>query len=668
MKKIITLELDVSVIQEEYVPYSAGIWMRTLTYPQALQDASYWTTAFTGTWTLAAEPVTVGSTLVDNRIMGEVASIDELYIQDNSFYWDQATQTHYIALFDYFPANSYVQVRTGQTTGFMSEAQFNEMGMPYDSYIAAVFYDPRLIPGSIDISEEVDDQKTGIFVFSDLSASIDNSDGEYDQIRAQIVGNEMRVAVAHLSESPEEEIMTGVPFKTKADPGDFVIERSGVIEDVDYSDPNEPVIKGRDPRENWTQDIGVNLLTTAEFADLPDNFINKRKPVIFGPVMGSFCIPLDKPATPTTTDFLICDIAYGAIQSTDSIYFDGTIGTSTVRRDLTGGEFSVNLSTGILTITNYKSGKAYFSGTVTTMTTSVEMILFILDEFENLAFISSNFNQTEIAAVPDYTTHVYIDEKGETVSDVIQKLCADIQHDMIEQGTILTLRDQNEERASVETILFDEITDNPAGWVNDRTDTVKTISVTYNPDHRTDEAETYYDDSQEQTAIDNNLKAVDKSFETNLTDPAQVAAIFDPYYARFVVESRTVFINRLLNFSAGLADFVTFKLSRQVNGQDKKVFERALYKIISHDKVNNTAEIIYYSDRAEPYLSPGLPAFATPAFGAPTVVVVYNPYSGVPAFAVPAFATPAAPGGATPILDPVSGSGYVAGATQQIGE
>lgn len=602
MTKIKILELDFTSLTTGYTAYSAGIYQKTFTVQQAVQDASFWTTVFGFAWDYDVDAVSIGSVRVDDTILGKVESIAELREQDGSFYYDSANQIIYLALSDYANAWNYRVYKAGETTGFIDQAQLQYInGVPYpvDSYLGSSYYEPRLSSG-ISASISIDDQKNGIFVFDDLTASINNADGKYDNIRADITGNEARLLTADIADSKEEEIATGYPYKLKAEQSDFNIVRLGVVEDVDYSDPNEPKIKAIDVRSDWSKKIGTNFLTLSEYPDLEDKYVDKRKPILIGQVNGSSCIQLsENPATSTATDFLICDTSIGDIETVDNIYFEGQISGADVDRYLTAGEYSVNTSTGILTINNFDDGKAYFYGQVTELTETVEIILFLLENYQNLSFINSNFNIAEIDAVKalDYKTHVYISEKGEKLSAVIEKLVMDIQVDFFQQGSKLTMRESNEERTAVCDIPPREIKDNPAGWVNDRTDTVKTISVTYNQDYRTEETETYYDNSNEQEAIDNNRKAVDKEFNTNLTSASDVAAIYDAYYSRFVVPSRTITVNRTFATSAGLTDFVTFKVTRvnAIDG-DKDVFPRGLYKIVDKDPINDTLEIIYFRD------------------------------------------------------------------------
>lgn len=676
MAKIKLLELDITQITEDFTPYSAGIYQRTMSVPDSVQANSFMVTVFGCTWdSVDSEPVEVGSVRVDNELLGKVDSIAEMYLQDGSFFYDSAAQILYIALFEYLPAWFFKIYKIGETTGFISEAQkqlINGEVFRVDAYLGATFYEPRL-NNDITITQTVDDQQNSLFTFDNITASINNGDGKYDKIRDNITGNEARVLIANISDTPEGEIATGFPYKLKADREDFEIERLGIIEDVDYSDPNNPTIRAIDRRSDWSQTISTSILTKTDFPDLPDESVNLRKPLVIGNVRGVSCIRVEpEPVSSTNTDFIVHDTTAGTA-SLSSVYFTGSISGSEVDRVLTGGEYSFNSTTGVLTINNYDSGEAWAYGTFGSITNFVDIILFLLEEYAGLAYIPSNFlkNDIEIIRALGYQAYVYVDGSGEELRTVVEKLCMDSLIDFLPIGSTLTMKQSNTEEASIEDIPYYQITDNPAPWVNDRTDTVKTVTVQYNYDYRTDTYETYYDASREQEAIDNNRKAVDKVFTVNLTSLLDIESIYTDFYDRYVEPTRVVTINRTIPFTAGITDFVTFKLTRQTTAGQNEVFTRALYKVISQDKINNTAELVYFSDRAEPYFSFGRIAGVGGgiAYKAPDQKLITEPFTGNIAYTkTPAYVRIASITGISGRPASPDQSGNIAGINQQVGE
>lgn len=684
MRKIRMLELDFTNVVETFVSYSAGIYQKRLTLSQAGQDASFWSTAFSGTWDIDEDPVTVGSVTVDNNILGSVDSVDELREQDGSFYFDTAKQTLYLALYDYANAWYYRKYKDGETTAFISEAQrqmINGVCFPVDTYVGAQHIEPRL-ESDISVSESIDDQSDRIFKYDDSEASINNSDGAYDNIRDEVTGNEMRLYIADLADSPEEALASGVPYKLKADIDDFNLVRATIVDDVDYSDPNAPTISGTDIKADWEQKIGQSILTTDDYPDIEDKYVNKRAPLAMGEVNGVEAIPLaDEPETSSSFDFLVHDVIVGDLTwaDDDAVFYleDGEINGSDYDGFLTASMYDYDETTGILTVYNYDDGDIFTYGTFGTRTNAVDILLFLLDEYANLAFIASNFNINEIEEIRalGYETHVYIDKSGDELNGIIAEIVNDIQCDFFQQGDTFTLRRSNEERISTEAVETYELLDDPVPWVNDRYDTIKTVSVNYAWDYRTDEYTTYYNDDLEQDAIDLNRSATDEEIDVHLTNATQVDALYgsadDGYYGRFSVPRRTITINRAIPFTAGLTDFVTCKVTRITADGENDVFPRAKYKIVEIDQNDNTAEAVYFSDSPEPYTSQGSLTFLGGcglAYQAPSAAIITEPYQGELAYAELAYSGVASATGVTGQDAPPDQSGCIAGITQTIGE
>jgi len=635
MRKIELYQVGQTTLTQYYTPYAAGVYWRKMSLSEADRALSPIETIFSATWdpTLSSEPVSITGASFEDIQLAEVESIAELYLQDGSFYFDEVSQIHYIAIFDYrnFTANDTLSV--GQTLGFINQAQMvniNDVLYPLETMVGSVNYEPRL--NDVNISEQVSDQKNGKFVYGNLEASIKNNDGEYDDIDDTIKGNVAVLLVANIADSKEEEIETGFLYKDAAEASDFSVVKKGVVQKIDHSDPDNPNIIAIDQRANWTQTIGENFLTVAEFANLPDKYINDRKTVAIGSINGVQAVPLRDDSTAASFDYFICDTTHGAIQSVSGVYFKGQLGSGDVDRFLTiTTEYTINLSTGIVTILNCVKGDVHIYGVFTTMDETVEIILYLLNEYDNLAYIDSNFNKEEIEEIRDldYTTHVYITGKGETLQKVIQKLCDDIKIDFFPQGSVLSMRESNKRRASVESVLNYQIIGNPPKWDDSRTDTIKTVTVNYNYDYRTKLSETYYNNDLEQDAIDNNIYAVDESFDVNLDNATDVDNIYDLFYNRFVFTPRTVTVNRTFPFMARVTDFVTFPVVRCINGVDKVIFSEGIYKITDYNEINDTIEGVWFADSADlDYFDGGSPSDDLDYYDSGSQTDEYDYYDG----------------------------------------
>lgn len=606
MRQYSVFQIDISVIRTTYVPSTDGIYKKVMSVDSDDRALSPIETIFGAEWSeeLPEYILEIGSLQIDNELYLSVDSYDELYLFDKAHYFDYDTQTHYIALPNWrntLPSDVY---KTGETTGFLNQAQMAEIAgvrYPIDIEYRGAYYEPRL--NDVSTEENTDNQEAGKFVFPELSASIDNSDGAYDNLRRDATGNSARLYVANLADSQGEEIETGFPYKLKAEPEDFNLVQSGVIEDIDYSNPNNPRIIAFDPRFDWTQKIGQNLMTVSEYPDLTDKYIDSRKPILIGSVNGASCIPLqDTNDIAADFDYLICDTSLGEIQSISDIYFDGQLHSGgekiDVDRYLTGSEYSVDLSTGILTIANCYKGKAYAYGVFTETDELVEVVTYLLDEYAGIKYIDNFYNLDEVGIIKalDYKVHVYIDEKGKELNKIIESLIMGARIDFFQQGDVFTMRRTDELREATEYIQTYQLESTPAPWTNSRGKTFKTIEVLYNTDYREKLSDRYYDDSRESEALENNRKAEDKTETVLLTNASQVADIYDDFYSRFVKLPRTVTINLMKPFTAGLTDFVELTIVRRNMAGDTEIFPQARYKIVDINRINNTAKVEYFED------------------------------------------------------------------------
>ncbi|GAG86254.1 unnamed protein product, partial [marine sediment metagenome] len=199
MRKIELYQVGQTTITEYFTPYAAGVYWRKMSLSLADRALSPIETILGGTWgDLSVEPVSITGASFEDIQLSEVDSIADIYLQDGSFYFDETNQDFYIAIFDYknFAINDVVSL--GQTLGFISQAQLEEINgvnYPLSTTIGSVNYEPRL--NDVSVSEQISDQKNGIFVFGNLDVSIKNNDGEYDSLADSITGNKAVLLVAN---------------------------------------------------------------------------------------------------------------------------------------------------------------------------------------------------------------------------------------------------------------------------------------------------------------------------------------------------------------------------------------------------------------------------------------------------------------------------------------
>lgn len=607
MRKIKLLKLNLNVSKENFVAVSNAIYSKTVSVSQYQRDTSPITTIFDASWNedLPSEKVVIGSLRIDNVLYTEVETFAELYTTDKVYYYSFSEQRIFTNLVNYANPLISTEYVAGEVIGFLSEAQnvdINGFKFPINTKVGALNLEPRLLASGLD--ETIDDQSNGIFVFNEMTASLNNSDGKYDTLRRQILGNTAELLIADIASSKEEELSTGFTYKIAAEEEDFKSIQKGIVEDVRYTDPNNPEILAIDPRADWTQKIGVNLLTQEEFPTLPEKYIDNKKPFRIGKVNGCNCIPLSENEVAADLDYFITDTTYGDIQSISNVYFVGQLniggGKEEVNRYLEAAEYTVDFITGIITIHNCIKGDVYVYGYFTEYSELVEIVLFLLDTFAGLDYISGNFNIEEIETIRalNYQVHVNLDTKGEELFKVVEKLILDTQIDFLQLEGVYTMRRANEQREVTQAIDTFTIFDNPIPWDNSRIESIKTISVVYDYDYRTKDGLLYYDNTQEEDAVKSNKKAVDKDFTVSLSDASQVESIYTEYYNRFTQLVRVLILNSTIPFIAGLTDFVSLPIIRRSDGSEKEIFPNATYKVVRINKNENTAEVVYFADVA----------------------------------------------------------------------
>jgi hypothetical protein len=250
VRKIRLLKLDITVPRTTFVTYSAGILFKKVSLSVAERAVSPIETIFNAEWDdeLPEEKILIGTLRVNNIRYFPVSTLNELNTQPMSFYFDFDNQIIYYTNPDWKNPLAGDNYKTGETVGFMDNAQLktiNGFKFPIDTMIDGLSFEPRL--GTVSAPESIDDQQNGIFVYDELSVDFNNGDGVYDTLKQESTGNLAELLIADLSDSEEEEISSGFPFKDAADSTDFKTVRQGIIDNVSYLDPNVPTISAIDP-------------------------------------------------------------------------------------------------------------------------------------------------------------------------------------------------------------------------------------------------------------------------------------------------------------------------------------------------------------------------------------------------------------------------------------
>ncbi len=576
-----------------WMGHAPGIWVKKMSMSLAEQAASV-VAGRGGTFDtgLSEIPVSVGSVIVGQDALNPVGSVDDLYIQNESFYFDSTNQLLYIAFEDFNPYYFFPIINAGQTFGFINKAQKDSMGFFLDSDFGGIHYDVRLkqLPA---VNQTIDPQKFGVFRTSNISIEIENGDGAYDGIDETITGNGIRILIAYIEEGQIATI------------DDFFVVRYGFIDFANNPDSSTISVIGSDPRAEWDENVNPETFNITDYPNMDTKLIGKHIPFVIGPWEGIPGYRVD------TEDFLVSTETYGDIVSVDKVYvFNGSINSVAVNRELTGGEFSV--SGGIITIADYDSGDVVADMTGIDITNVVDIIIFLVATFQNLAYLPANWNISEVNEViaEDFQGQAYFGIRGTTVQKTVETLLRSINARLMPLGSVLTIRRASQARDPLFEIRNEDLVQMPKIERN-RVNSIKTISFDYNQNIYSKEYDTFFDDSLELAAIANNRKSQEAFFKTQLTDSDDAEQIALEYYNRFLAVPPVLAMPYLKPIGFFISDYLTFEVLRKKNEYDFTdsivVKERADYEVIGVDWINKTFDLLYIQDNPRPPTETGVP-------------------------------------------------------------
>lgn len=594
MQTLVIVQLDKTFSSPEgWMSYAPGIWVKKMSMSVAEKDASIitsWGGSFdTG---LSEISVSVGSVIVGQDALNPVSSVDDLYLQTESFFFDSTNQFLYIAFEDYKPYYLFPIINAGQTFGFINKAQKDSMGFLLDSDYGGIHYDIRL-KGLPSVNQTIDPQKFGVFRTGSMSVEIENGDGAFDGIDETITGNGMRILVAYIE---EDQIATI---------DDFFIVRYGFIDFVNNKDSSSIQVVGSDPRAEWSEKANPEIFNISDYPNIDTKLIGKHIPFVIGPWTGIPGQQID------AEDFLVSTETYGSIVSIDKVYlYNGSINSVDVNRELTGGEFSV--SGGVITIPDYDSGSVVADMTGVNITNVIDIIIFLVSTFQNLAYVPSNWNISEVNEIiaEDFHGHTYFGTKGTTVQIAVESLLKSINARLIPLGSTLTIRRASQLRDPLFEVRNEDLLEMPSIERN-RVNSIKTISFDYNQDIDSGEYDTFFDDSLELVAIANNRKSVQGKFQTLLTDSDDAEQIALEYYDRFIAVPPVLGMPYIKSINFFISDYLTYEVLRKKDKSDFTdatiVIERADYEVIGVDWINRTFDLLFIKDNPRPAVATGIP-------------------------------------------------------------
>lgn len=579
MKTLIIAQIDISFPISSMTNYGAGIWWKKLTMTPDEQAASPLVTVLSADLSAINEtPLNVASVSVGIEQYTGVSSLSEMYLQPKSWLWDNANQIIWIRFDDpYWIKGS---LTAGNIKGFIDKAQADSAGFPTDAIIGSVYYEPDLIASSINVSMSVDALEYGIFQHDKITFNIDNTNGKYDTLNADSAGLGVRLFYASCEDDE------------RIEPEDFEIMRRGFVEAINFTGRNVATVNGVDARKKWTDKINTEIFTKTEYAQLKDADVDKRKPLCLGPCYNVPCVQI---AT-TTPTFMFTTDSYGDADSVTQVYVDG-VATSHAGTE-TDGTF---------TIAGYTSGKVTADVVGVDKGNDVEKILWLLEEFKTLGYVSTNFNISEInlAKTLCKTGSLYIGTSGEELKSVIERLLVNMGGWIIQQGDVFTIRIYDADKVSSRIIYNDELSAFPDLSYNQK-QFFTSVTVRYHKDETEKTYYTYYDNSEELTASQNQKRLSDKEIITTLLTEADAIAIADRFYPRFLAVPATLKLP-LETSIQGLfpTDVITFEHYRNIidsAGTVTKsvIIARANYMITDINWISRVITATYMTANPEP--------------------------------------------------------------------
>lgn len=575
MKTLVICEVNKVKIISFLINYQPGIWWAKLTLYPDEKAASFWVTAFGGSLTdYNEETLDINSLTIGITQYNLVGSVSDLYLQAQSFYWDSVTQTIYVRTDN--PYWIYGTVSAGVIRSFIDKLQYDSSGFATS---VTENYEPRLILDSIDITESLDPSEYGIFRYDGIQVKIDNSDGEYDNIEQESAGQGMRILYGHCDDDSDITI------------DDIDIVRSGYVERIEFNGFDTVTITGKDKRKKWSDKIGTTIFNTTDYPALPDKLVDKRVPLTIGQCFNVPCEQIN-----ASTGFLFSDTALGNTLKVDHVYVDGV-----------SAAFTGTGASGVFVQTGYTTGKVTADVNSTCTLTDVDKLLLLLNYYQGLAYIDSNFDIDEVDAANAVSTTggIYVGTGGEALNNVIEQLLTNMGAWLLQKGEVFTIRKFNRNRAASREIFNDELAENPA-WYFDEEQFVSSVTTQYYKDEAEKEYRSIYDDSLEADAIANQYRLANKVIETTIISDTEAAATGLTYYQRFAEVPRTIDLQVLSDVSELYpSDVISFKLMRDNAMSNKGVIaqkviaNRANYMITNIDKINKSITAQYLIDNPD---------------------------------------------------------------------
>ena len=541
-KKITIVEMDVP-LTVTWINYQPGIWVATM-YSDTINVTD--DNGNTGYYTYHVDSVpNINSLNVNGTLYSEQTSLANCISTEKSWYYDTSEHKVYAHFEDWHTPDYYNTVAPGAVLGFT-----NQVDTTCNNYFEDIYYEPRVtsIPN---MTKKKDSLFFGILQYQGGTISFDNIDGYFDDFaQRDLYGQPVRIYLSFegLAYSEAKKVYTG---KVK----DFV---------QDFASFQVQVM---DKREFLSRKLPVNVFNSTDYPSMDSKLLGIPIPIIFGSVIGV-------PAYRTSAgNWKFADTTYNSIDSSITVYKeDGTSFTA-------GGTITDGTFTGTDT-----TDKLYVDCTQSSVQNGLDIIADILENYEGIAFNSSNYDTLEwTSEKADVMNEGIWIGKGNLMTsvDVIEQVCTDNQgvFDVLADGRF-TFRTFDEDRTPTFEILEDELLDDPVN-VNSAEEYLSSVKIEYNKDWLNDEYQLYTDSTKQSEVYGRYRQYKERTFTTCLMSEANAVTLASDIMSQSKIIKPILGIKtKTQNVEMKILDNILFKLSRQ-NGSI--IIDRSRYQVLGID-------------------------------------------------------------------------------------
>ena len=595
--RTVLLSIDYEAAFDRFGDYAPGQWQTTMSMSLEDRAASFWE-AMGGTWSdgLAVDPVIVGGVKDRHHYYPEVFDIDELFLVDTGFYYDQDAQICYIKFKDSAPWYTAELLDYGQALRFIDAAQFDPVtGLSNQAHIDGIYVEPRLVPESFSYRQTVAPIDDNRMSFDDCSITLINADGFLDNIREQIIGRTMR---AYFSSLPDMEVADSL--------SDFDQAFGGIVKSVKFAGGKTVTITGGDMRASWTGEISSENLTLAEFPDMAPDLESQHKNIIIGQVYRAPGINVSAEGDNRT--WSMNSVING--QATMQALYDGDPDEFT---PINPSQYTYTPATGVLVLNKELKGdlRADMLGDpITSPVTGLESLkavdvaLVALQSFVNLPYIDSFWDKNDINVIyarsPD--VGVFIGSKGivlkDFIDDVLSSANTRIYLKSIKDATgvsrdKLSMRDITVSGFGITAALNpNDMISLPLPWGYDEKSHMSSIAVEYNPRIYDEVFRVYRDDSLFDKAYENTPVISEYNYRSHCTDLNDIAALAIQRYATGTLAAYRIKGASATELNFTLLDYVIYTHTRSGG---ERILNPAIWRVTEIDVINRTFELTFIS-------------------------------------------------------------------------